>query len=157
MTKQDYGTPPEFIEAMERRWDHIAFDLAAHVGNRVVGDYFGPGSLRAEDSLSQDWTQLQGFLYLNPPYSDVEPWAKKCANSIVHGGPVIRMLIPAAIGTNYFREWIWPYANVIALSPRISFLGQEGGKADSFKGRDLMLCEYYYGSGKNFSCWRWKQ
>ena len=60
-SKQDYRTPPEFMQAVEARYGPIAFDLAAHAGNKQHADYFAPkefietlvlGDLRTDDIMA---------------------------------------------------------------------------------------------------------
>jgi hypothetical protein len=41
-SKQDYKTPPEFMEAATKRFGPIGFDLAAHAGNAQHERYFAP-------------------------------------------------------------------------------------------------------------------
>jgi hypothetical protein len=41
-SKQDYGTPREFLDACEKRFGPIIFDLAAHRGNKKHARYFAP-------------------------------------------------------------------------------------------------------------------
>lgn len=47
-SKQDYGTPWPFIEAVERRFGPLAIDLAATATNKRAPLYYGP----EQDSLS---------------------------------------------------------------------------------------------------------
>jgi len=76
-SRQDYGTPPEFLRAVERKFGQIVVDLAAHERNHVAPDYYGPHT----NSLVQDWTKHEGVLWLNPPFGKPEPWAAKCSRS----------------------------------------------------------------------------
>ncbi len=41
-SRQDYGTPRAFLDAVERRFGPIQFDLAAHRGNAKHERYFAP-------------------------------------------------------------------------------------------------------------------
>lgn len=145
---QEVGTPPEFLRAVEERFGPICFDLAANWSNHVHRLWYGPGGL-AVDALSPpvEW-DTPGLQWLNPPYANIGDWAKKCA-SYEGTGALIAMLIPAAIGTNYFREYIHGKALVLALSPRLTFVGH----TQSYP-KDLILC--VYGKAPGFDCWRWK-
>jgi hypothetical protein len=148
-SRQDYATPRKFIWAVETELGPILFDLAAHENNHVVPDYFGPGSPYAEDALEANWTQLpSGLLWLNPPYADIAPWARKALFS----GRRIAMLVPASVGSNWYWDYVAPYAQVSCLSPRLSF----DGKAPYPK--DLILAVYGGGSiSHGFRRWVWKQ
>jgi hypothetical protein len=41
-SRQDYGTPPNLLAAIERRFGRIEFDLAAHAANHKHDRYFAP-------------------------------------------------------------------------------------------------------------------
>lgn len=151
-SKQDYGTPREFLDAVERRFGKIAWDLAAHADNCVVPDYLGPGSSLAEDSLAIGWTALpHGYaetLWLNPPYSDIRPWAF-FASGYTGPGRVI-MLTPASIGSKWFADHVYGVAEVHALRPRLTFVGCEHPYP-----KDLMLSVFDRDGSGGFYCWDW--
>ena len=144
-SKQDYATPPEFISAVVKRFGPLAWDLAADSKNHKAPNYFTV----EQDSLAQDWSKLQGTLWLNPPFGYIAPWAKKCADTCLEMpvGNRILMLVPASVGSNWFLEHVYPRALVIALNPRMSF----DGKAPFPK--DLILA--VYGRHPGFDVWRW--
>src|SRR5690606_17204709 len=73
---QDYATPRVFLDAVERRFGRIRWDLAAHELNAVCDLWIG----EHQDSLTVPWAeQCRGLCWLNPPFGDIEPWAAKCA------------------------------------------------------------------------------
>jgi len=157
-SKQDYATPADFIEAVVGRFGPIAFDLSAHAENTKAEAYYGPGSLLAEDSLTQDWTLLEGNLWLNPEFGDIAPWAAKCAASWAaveafagrrnrHNFRIL-LLTPASVGSNWFADHVHRKAHIIGLSPRMSFDGVAPYP------KDLMLS--CYGEPPGFDTWRWK-
>lgn len=123
---QDIGTPPEFIEAISRRFGPIVFDLAANADNAVCAEYYGPGSKRAEDSLIAPWMlrgkARTGLLYLNPPFGFIEPWAIKCAQHHDRCGFIV-LLVPSATGANWFQRHVVPNAYVLELTDRLTFVG----------------------------------
>lgn len=146
-SKQDYGTPPEFIEAVEDRFGTITFDLSASKSNAVADRFF---DIEA-DSLVQDWTKLDGVLWLNPPFARIDPWAKKCAASrSPKCDRTILMLTPASVGSNWFASHVHGVASVLALSPRITFVGETAGYP-----KDLILSVFGGGHAPGFSQWRW--
>lgn len=149
-SKQIVGTPREFLDACERRFGPIAFDLAATRENAVHGleSFYGPGSRFGEDSLIQDWSQLTGTLWLNPPFDNIAPWAKKLA-SICNRSDWALMLVPASIGTNWYSENLLGNCCIDGLAPRLTFVGSH----DPYP-KDLMLIMSGFGiAGHGF--WRW--
>ena len=151
-SKQDYATPREFLAAVEKRWGAMDFDLAADRSNRVCEKYYGPGSALGEDSLAKPWEVLAGNLWLNPPFSDISPWAKRCSERVQRTGSLgkILLLVPASIGSNWFAKYVYPYAYVYALQGRLSF----DGKAPYPK--DCMLCMYASFLEPGFTVWDWR-
>lgn len=143
-TRQDYGTPWPFIHAIEKRFGPIAFDLAASHENTKAPRYF----TEAEDSLAQDWTKLEGLLFLNPPFKVLDPWAKKCAESASIRTRII-LLTPASIATDWWWKWVRPHAVVYAIQ-RITFEGETAGYP-----KDLQIAVFGMGA-TGLGRWRWK-
>ncbi len=148
-SKQDYGTPWEFIRGVAARFGPIAVDLAASKGNAKADIYFD----EAMDSLSIQWHAearcKDQNLWLNPPFADIEPWAAKCAYESARRRGFIFLLTPASIGSNWFSKHVRENAMVLGLSPRLTF---EGTK-DPYP-KDLMLSVFGYGM-RGFDTWRW--
>ena len=148
-SKQDYGTPMAFIRAVEHRYGPLVADLACTRANAKApaGYYFDEG----RDALAEPWSSDfgQGNLWLNPPFADIAPWAKKCAAEAPTRFGSIFLLTPASIGSNWFADHVHGRALVLGLSPRLTF---EGTK-DPYP-KDLMLS--IFGPGWNgFGVWRW--
>jgi len=153
-SKQDYRTPDNFMEAVKRRFGKLWIDLAANAENSQTKTfYWGPDN--GTDSLALDWGPADPspgeWCWLNPPFSNIAPWAKKCAESHL---PIL-FLVPAAVGANWFRDHVHGKALVIALNGRLDF-----GVGAPYP-RDCMLCVYHspgikdYGVG--FEVWNWRQ
>ena len=149
-SKQDYATPVDFVDAVRKAFCVVAFgaDLAAHTENYVATPFLGPGSGWGNDGLAYDWRQFAGDLWLNPPFADIEPWARKCAEAKRDGGRIF-MLTPASVGSNWYAEHVHGKAHVVALSPRLCFDDK------SPYPKDLILSIYGPVRG-GFSTWRWK-
>jgi phage N-6-adenine-methyltransferase len=143
---QDVGTPREFLNAVEKRFGRIAVDLAAHDGNAVCDDFISV----EDDAFEKIWHARPGLQWLNPPFANIGDWAMRAAAESGRGAHIL-MLIPAAIGTNYFCKWIWPFARIYALSPRLKFVGHTQPYP-----KDLILCEYSRDVIPALECWRWK-
>lgn len=147
-SKQDYGTPPEFVRAVEARFGLLRCDLAASFGNAKAPIFYA----EACNSLAQPWAleHSDGTLWLNPPFADIDPWAAKCAEESARRRGLILMLSPASIGSNWFAAHVNRKAMVLGLSPRLTF----EGTSDPYP-KDLMLSVFGMGM-VGFDCWRWK-
>ena len=143
-SRQDYATPRTFLDAVESRFGKLGWDLACSKTNCVVP---GSGFTEADDSLAQDWNSLIGHLWLNPPFGNIAPWARKCAQ--FRGDGAIFLLVPASVGSNWFRDHVFGKSRVLFLNPRLSF----DGKAPFPK--DLMLCIFGLGYD-GVALWGWR-
>ncbi len=150
--KQDWRTPPEFLEAVRRRFGPIGFDLAATKGHEVTG-HAGLAFSPEMDSLSRDWSDpvLGGKIrvaWLNPPFANIRPWAAKC-DSVRDLPRWTLMLVPASMGSHWWADHVLGKCFALGV-PRMKFLGAE----DPYP-KDLALCCYGYGvSGTGFWDWR---
>lgn len=147
-SKQDFGTPPEFIAAVERRFGRVGFDLAAHADNCVHPQYFS----ETDDALQHDWAALAlpvgQVAWLNPPFGDLRPWAAKC-ESVRSLNRWTLMLCPASMGSRWWAEHVLGKCQADGIT-RMTFRG-----ADSMYPKDLALLAYGFGvNGHGF--WAWK-
>jgi phage N-6-adenine-methyltransferase len=145
-TKQDYGTPPEFIAAVEKRFGKIDYDLAARAGNAVAPLYLDP----IDDSLSRDWSELEGLAFLNPPFSFVDPWADRCARFASSRLRIV-VLWQAAIDTGWFNDFVLPNAISCGVS-RMKFVGAEDGYP-----KPLMMSLFGFGAAGVGPVWKWRE
>lgn len=153
-SKQDYATPPEFMAAVRSRFGRIIYDLAADSTNSQCGDFYFS---KEQDAFQFDWHKIgiddgsreRGFLWLNPEFGNIEPWAKKCAEEMKLGARIL-FLVPASVDSKWYWKHVAPYASVLALKQRICF----DGKNPFPKG--LILAVYAYGL-KGFQPWDWKK
>lgn len=148
-SRQDYGTPWELIRAVEARFGRLDVDLAARADNAKAPRFIPP----EQDSLVVPWAAYLGpaLAWLNPEFADIDPWAAKCSEET---GPSSRlrviMLTPASVGSNWFAEHVHRKALVLALSPRLKFVG-----AKDVYPKDCMLSLFGFGA-PGFDVWRWR-
>ena len=152
-SKQDVGTPREFIDAVEQRFGPISVDLAATAGNKVCHLYIGPDAdeQRFRDSLAVNWKNLFRYpvRWLNPPFGNVTPWVKKCAECRLMSSWTL-LLVPASVGSKWWDTHVRGKSMRFILNPRIRFVGHK----DQYP-KDLALCAFGYGVNGEV-LWRWK-
>jgi phage N-6-adenine-methyltransferase len=145
-SKQDYGTPWEFIDAVVKRFGPLEWDLACTRSNQKTKyGYTYP----EQDSLRQLWYPIVGNAWLNPPFDNIGEWAQKLAYECVDRKAFTFFLTPASIGTEWFAKYVAGKAMVLGLSPRLTFEG-----CDDPYPKDLMLSVYGFGF-HGFDTWRW--
>jgi phage N-6-adenine-methyltransferase len=148
---QTYGTPPDFLEAVKNRLKikEFRWDLAATEENKVAACHFGPGSPFGEDSLATNWPQL-GWCWLNPPFSNLGEWVEKAATE-ARKGAQIAMLVPASVGSNWWQDWVEPWAYTAFLNGRLTFVGCK----DPYP-KDCALLLYHPWGFNGGEIWDWR-
>jgi len=144
---QVVATPWAFIHACERKFGPIAVDLAATAENAKAPEFITPEM----DTFTQDWVEiLKGRLgWLNPEFDPMAKWVEYCAKQQQRGAEFLA-LAPASIGTNWFWDYVQPFATVYSIG-RIVF---EGSK-DPYP-KDLILSHYNQNPIHELQRWRWK-
>lgn len=161
----DIWTPWEFVHAVEATFGLVKVDLAASRENAKAEVYIPP----LVDSLKQDWYYgyywnyaRDGLMYLNPPYSNIAPWAKKCAATYEHSEQVeIMLLVPASVGANWFWDYVWPYATVYSVGRMVfdnCFDRKTGKLVSTVYPKDLILAHYTNTTpSRVLQRWQWKK
>lgn len=147
---QDYGTPQNLIDAIERRFGKLHVDLAAEPWNKKAPIFVTP----QQDTLTVPWARRFGRKqnFLNPPFKHIPPFAEKCAyeGRLMKTGRIF-FLTPASVGANWFVEHVKPYAFVLELHGRITFEGEEQAYP-----KDCILSIFGGGTLPGRDTWRWK-
>ena len=144
-SRQDYETPVDFMRAVEKRFGVMNVDLAARSDNAKAPVWID----EKKDSLLEDWGSLKGNLWLNPPFSNIAPWAQKCAIESANGARIF-FLTPASVGSNWFSKFVHKKATVLFLNGRITFVGAK----DPYP-KDCILSCFSYGE-PYYEVWKWK-
>lgn len=89
-------------------WDPLSEVVATHQFDARAG----------VDGLVKPWV---GKCYVNPPYSDVQPWVLRAVQHAATGGEVV-MLVNASTDTTYWQSYVFEHATVCFLNRRVRFL-----------------------------------
>jgi len=122
-------TPPSLIRIIEREFGD------------VYGGYFDPCPANWDgevDGLEIDWP-LDVLSFVNPPYSNLAAWAKKCREQAERGCTVV-LLIPPRTCTTYFHDYIYESAELRFIRGRVKFHDPQTGKAMKTAPFPSMLC-----------------
>jgi DNA (cytosine-5)-methyltransferase 1 len=149
-SKQTYGTPADFIAAVERRFGKIGFDLAADASNAKASRYYTEqdNALTAHNPWHD--VALGRLCWLNPPFADIAPWAEKCAEESKRGAR-IAFLVPASVGSRWFATHVFGKARVHFLLSRLCFDGK------NVFPKDCMLCLFGPDVEPGIELWDWRK
>lgn len=145
-SKQNYATPPYFVAAVAK-WlgiEAFDFDYAADKRNAKADRFW----TKKDDSLKKtayEWWRANpyGWGWLNPPFDDIGKWAERCHTVRVRYGAKTAMLVPASVGSNWYRDYVHGKAFVLFLNGRIDFIPGEPYP------KDCMLVLYGYQGAHN--------
>lgn len=150
-SKQDYATPPEFIVAVKKLlWiEEFAIDLAADPSNTKAAQFYS----EQDSAFDHSWEDIEGWAWCNPPYDHIEPWVMKAYLS----GSQIAMLLPASVGSNWWKQWVHNKAIVLLLNGRLAFMPD---KPKWLYPKDCVLllygCNIDPFTDKLYEIWSWK-
>lgn len=148
--RNDWLTPPEIV-SLVNQVAPIALDPCSGAKSFVNAwwKFYGPAT--HIDGLTASWrVPSNALVYVNPPYGK-SLW-KWCAKMMVEGQhSSILSLIPARVGTAYWRDFVWNSAKLICfwngggkLPPRVSFYDADTGRK-SKNGTTFDVALLYWG------------
>lgn len=158
-SKQDYSTPDVFVEAVKHRLGikRLSHDFAANTLNAKAPTHYDIKT----DALSlsgEEWSwncveRLNRWGWLNPPFAKIEPWAYRCAETKDAGGQ-IALLVPASVGSDWFRDYVDGIARVLFLNGRLAFMPN---KPKWLYPKDCILCLYSDAIEPGYEVWNWRK
>lgn len=106
-----WGTPADLFCALDREFG-FSWDLAADATNAKCYQYIDAKT----NSLLIDWHKLGGWLFLNPPFSDLAMWLFKVCHEWKCGAQIV-VVFPS---NRFDREWMHRYVIGRARELRVS-------------------------------------
>lgn len=151
-SEQVVCTPKNFLKAVKNRFylkEGFAYDLAADADNTVAEQWFDEEA----DALVQDWHQIKGISWCNPPFGDLEPWVAKAVLEANKGADLL-MLLPASVGSNWWRSFVDSRSRVYFLNGRLTFVGHKSPYP-----KDLALVHYHrvFMECPGYTVWNWRE
>lgn len=147
-SKQDFGTPEEFLIGLQKQFGKIGIDLAARADNTVADRFISP----EQDSLKTDWSKIilptGDIAFANPPFADLAPWAKQLETTR-HLSRWTIMLCPASMGSKWWVTHVLGKIMSFGI-PRMKFRFSDG-----MYPKDLaIICAGFGVSGTGYFDWR---
>jgi hypothetical protein len=172
-SKQDYGTQPELIRAVELKFGPLAWDLAASAGNAKAPNFI----TKEQDTFTVAWHRLVGLQWLNPEFGQPEHPCKanckkkRCGERGWHTsvylpgcedfmrkalaesprGARIITLTPAAVGSDWHKNYVHNKAFVNFLNGRLTFEGETTPYP-----KDCMISAFGFGR-VGYDVWDWRE
>lgn len=94
----EWGTDPRWFEYLDLEFG-FTLDPCATAETAKCKKFF----TKEQDGLAQPWNDETVFV--NPPYSDIFNWMKKCYNEAKNNGALVVCLVPARVDTRWFHQF----------------------------------------------------
>ncbi|MCQ0974980.1 phage N-6-adenine-methyltransferase [Klebsiella pneumoniae] len=132
-----WRTPPALFACLNAEFC-FQLDAAAAAHNALCRKFITAEQNTLETSWA-DYLSIPGYVWLNPPYSDITPFVKKAsAESANQIGTV--MLVPADTSVGWFKEAIQTASEVRFITAgRLAFINPVTGKPVSGNNKGSML------------------
>lgn len=132
-----WRTPPALFACLNAEFC-FQLDAAAAAHNALCRKFITAEQNTLETSWD-DYLSIPGYVWLNPPYSDITPFVKKAsAESANQIGTV--MLVPADTSVGWFKEAIQTASEVRFITAgRLAFINPVTGKPVSGNNKGSML------------------
>lgn len=154
-SKQNYRTPAVFINAVLSllEIDKFTFDFAAEKQTAQAARYW----TKEQNSFlftCRQWKNNigNGWGWLNPPFGDITPWAERC-KQVSRLDARIAFLVPASVGSNWYRDHVDRFAFTLFLNGRIPFIEN---RPTWLYPKDCMLCLYDPTLEPGNEVWTWR-
>ncbi len=132
-----WQTPVPLFVALDAEFC-LTLDAAASADNALCNRYI----TEEQDTLETPWADYvsnPGYVWLNPPYSDITPFVKKAAAESANQLGTV-MLVPADTSVGWFREAIETASEVrFIVGGRLAFINPVSGKPVSGNNKGSML------------------
>lgn len=132
-----WQTPLPLFVALDAEFC-LTLDAAASADNALCNRYI----TEEQDTLITPWGDFlvsPGYVWLNPPYSDITPFVQKAADESKNQIGTV-MLVPADTSVGWFREAIETASEVrFIVGGRLAFINPVSGKPVSGNNKGSML------------------
>lgn len=118
MANDTWPTPWPLVRRIEEVLNvHFTLDVCASSSNAKAQNWFDTNA----DGLARDW---RGTCWMNPPYSNPEPWCKKALNeSFRFDVDAVVGLVPSSTDTRWWHQYVMKADRIYLLDRRVRFVG----------------------------------
>ena len=132
--REDWGTPPDLFATLSKAHDFV-IDLCANERNSLcdlsideADDLMSPraGRIVGLASTESGCLSEHQYAWLNPPYQGggkTGLFVARAAELCLENGLGLVALIPASVGSRWWRECVDPFFDFVVFTPRLTFAG----------------------------------
>lgn len=132
-----WRTPPALFACLNAEFC-FQLDAAAAAHNALCRKFITAEQNTLETSWA-DYLSIPGYVWLNPPYSDITPFVKKATTESANQIGTV-MLVPADTSVGWFKEAIQTASEVRFITAgRLAFINPVTGKPVSGNNKGSML------------------
>lgn len=132
-----WRTPPALFASLDAEFC-FQLDAAAAPHNALCRKFITAEQNTLETPWA-DYLNVPGYVWLNPPYSDITPFVKKAATESANQIGTV-MLVPADTSVGWFKEAIQTASEVrLITAGRLAFINPVTGKPVSGNNKGSML------------------
>lgn len=132
-----WRTPPALFAALDAEFC-FQLDAAAAPHNALCRKFI-TAEQNTLETYWADYLNVPGYVWLNPPYSDITPFVKKAASESANQIGTV-MLVPADTSVGWFKEAIQTASEVRFITAgRLAFINPVTGKPVSGNNKGSML------------------
>ena len=114
-SKDDWETPPYFFKLLDGLF-HFTLDPCASKENFKCVFYY----TEEDNGLKYSW---EGHtVFVNPPFSNIAPWVKKCYEEGQKYATTVVMIIPSRTDTRYWHDYVMKAKEIWFCKGRVNFL-----------------------------------
>lgn len=144
IARDAWQTPRWLFDFFSKKVGGFDVDAAAGPLNALCQEFYS----EEVDALSFDWPAGKSY-WVNPPYSNIEPWVKHVAVQAERSGSVAYMLLPDDVSTLWFKMAIDNAAEAYILTHD----GVEGRAGRSGRVQFVNAITGKRGNGNNKGSW----
>ena len=131
-----WRTPPALFASLDAEF---CFQLDAAAAHNALCRKFITAEQNTLETPWADYLSIPGYVWLNPPYSDITPFVKKAAAESANQIGTV-MLVPADTSVGWFKEAIQTASEVRFITAgRLAFINPVSGKPVSGNNKGSML------------------
>ncbi|MGG1901331.1 phage N-6-adenine-methyltransferase [Enterobacter ludwigii] len=132
-----WRTPPALFASLDAEFC-FQLDAAAAPHNALCRKFITAEQNTLETPWA-DYMSIPGYVWMNPPYSDIAPFVKKAATESANQIGTV-MLVPADTSVGWFKEAIKTASEVRFITAgRLAFINPVTGKPVSGNNKGSML------------------